>query len=517
MLVFSYIARLLLAGVFLISGTSKLISGFSNSRKTLADFGIPKLFLVPFGFLLPVVELVTGCLLLPGTSAWFGAIAAAALLLVFNAAIAANLALGKHPQCNCFGQLHSEPIGWRTFARNIVMAGLACLLVWEGRVQPGLNSLRSYQRFAYQEAGLVAIAIAVCAGFALGGFLVLHLFRQNGRLLLRIESLEARSFNNNQPAAIRPAPFVGLPIGSRAVQFDLPNVRGSRTTLDELLRRGKPVLLISTDPNCGPCNDLMPDVVTWQKTLSAELTAVLLSHGRHRDNRAKATEHGLENVLIEKNLEIAMKYQAVGTPTGVLIRSDGTIGSPALGGADVIRQFVVNKAWTEAGVAAFMTARSLPPQPAPPKPTLPVGSTLPEFKLPDLDGSMVESAKFNGNGTVLLFWNPGCGFCQKMVPQLKDWERDRSSTRPRLVLVSGGSREANRAMGLESTVLLDDEFAVGQSCGANGTPSGVRIDAEGKIASALVVGAPGVMALLAGEKTVGTAAQVESARARSSH
>ena len=517
MLVFSYLARVLLAGVFLISGTSKLISGFSNSRKTLADFGVPKFFVGPLSFVLPIVELMIGCLLLPGTSAWFGAIAAAALLLVFNAGVAANLALGKHPKCNCFGQLHSEPIGWRTFARNIVMAGLACLLVWEGRVQPGLNSLRSYQRFTYQEVGLIALAVAMCVSFAVGAFLVLHLFRQNGRLLLRIEALEARPLVGNQPVPFRPAPFVGLPIGSKAIPFDLPNVRGSRATLDSLLNPGKPLLLISTDPNCGPCNSLMPEVTEWQEKLAGEVTIALLSHGRLTDNQKKAAEFSLKNVLVEKSHKIAEKYYAVGTPTGVLVRSDGTIGSPAMGGADAIRQFVTNKAWTETGFAAFMTARALPPQPPPPKPALPVGSPVPEFTLPDLDGTAVESASFNGNGTVLLFWNPGCGFCQKMVPQLKDWERDRGSTRPRLVLVSGGSREANRAMGLESTVLLDDKFAVGQSYGANGTPSGVLIDAEGKIASALVVGAPGVMALLSGDKMAGATAQVASARAGSSH
>jgi thiol-disulfide isomerase/thioredoxin len=216
--------------------------------------------------------------------------------------------------------------------------------------------------------------------------------------------------------------------------------------------------------------------------------------------------------MVEKNRKIAEQYQAVGTPTGVLIRSDGTIGSPAMGGADAIRQFVSNKAWTEAGFAAFMTASALPPQPQPSKPTLPVGSPVPAFTLPDLDGSAVESASFNGNGTVLLFWNSGCGFCQKMIPQLKEWEQNRSATAPRLVLVSGGSLEANREMGLESTVVLDDKFAVGQSVGATGTPSGVLIDAKGKIASALAVGEAGVMALLSGDKVTSAVAKIAVAR-----
>src|SRR5205823_1360753 len=29
------------------------------------------------------------------------------------------------PSCNCFGQLHSRPIGWNTFASNSVLAALA--------------------------------------------------------------------------------------------------------------------------------------------------------------------------------------------------------------------------------------------------------------------------------------------------------------------------------------------------------------------------------------------------------
>jgi len=71
MYAFAYIGRLLLAGIFLISGKSKLVSGVSNFRKALADFGVPRFLAVPLGFVLPVVEVVTACLLLPSASAWW--------------------------------------------------------------------------------------------------------------------------------------------------------------------------------------------------------------------------------------------------------------------------------------------------------------------------------------------------------------------------------------------------------------------------------------------------------------
>jgi thiol-disulfide isomerase/thioredoxin len=96
---------------------------------------------------------------------------------------------------------------------------------------------------------------------------------------------------------------------------------------------------------------------------------------------------------------------------------------------------------------------------------------------------------------VLLFWNPGCGFCRRMVPDLKAWESRRPADNG-LVLVSSGTDEDNREMGLRSAVLLGEDFAVGKSYGASGTPSAVLIDGSGRVASALTVGASGVLALL---------------------
>src|SRR5215203_5700488 len=76
-----------------------------------------------------------------------------------------------------------------------------------------------------------------------------------------------------------------------------------------------------------------------------------------------------------------------------------------------------------------------------------------------------------GSETLVLFWNPGCGFCQQMLPDLKEWEENPSEGAPRLLMVSTGTEEANREMTLNSTVVLDQEFAVGRSFGASGTPS----------------------------------------------
>jgi thiol-disulfide isomerase/thioredoxin len=126
---------------------------------------------------------------------------------------------------------------------------------------------------------------------------------------------------------------------------------------------------------------------------------------------------------------------------------------------------------------------------------LPIGAAAPPVKLPDLSGAMVDLAEHRGTRTLVLFWNPGCGFCQRMLPDLKAWEAKTPKGAPKLVLVSSGTAEENREQGLRSPILLDQNFSVGSAFGTDGTPSAVMIDAHGRIASELAVGGPAVMKL----------------------
>jgi protein-disulfide isomerase len=96
---------------------------------------------------------------------------------------------------------------------------------------------------------------------------------------------------------------------------------------------------------------------------------------------------------------------------------------------------------------------------------------------------------------LVVFWNPGCGFCQQMLPDLKEWEANPPEGAPKLLLVSAGTEEANREMGLISPVVLDQNFAIGREFGAGGTPSAVLVDAAGRVASEVAVGAPAVLEL----------------------
>ncbi len=78
-------------------------------------------------------ELLVAVALLPVATAVWGSIAALALLGAFLAAIAVNLARGRHPDCHCFRQIDSGPVGGRTIVRDAVLAVVAAFAVWGSR------------------------------------------------------------------------------------------------------------------------------------------------------------------------------------------------------------------------------------------------------------------------------------------------------------------------------------------------------------------------------------------------
>lgn len=506
------VGRLVLAAVFAVAGAGKL-ADLKGSRQAITDFGLPAALAAPLGLLLPLAELAVAITLIPTSTALWGAVGALALLLLFVVGIGANLARGKKPDCHCFGQLHSAPAGWKTLARNGVLAALAGVLVWQGwedNVGPSavgwIWALSSIQLLGIV-AGLVVLVL-------LGSqwWFLLHLLRQNGRFLVRLDALESSLVGGAVPSQNgAPAqPATGLPVGTQAPGFSLKGLYGETLTLDSLRAPGKPVMLLFTDPDCGPCTALLPDIRNWQKEHSKKLTFALISRGSVAQNRAKSTEHGLRGVLLQEDWEVLNSYEAYGTPSAVLVQPDGTIGSLVAGGAEAIQNLVVQA--VEGRAAAQLPLRPQEGTPCPncgkvhpnghahqaaPEPQgLKVGESAPPVKLEDLSGRSVELEDFRGRETLVLFWNPGCGFCQQMLPDLKEWEENAPEGAPKLLVVSAGTEEANKEMGLGSPVVLDQTFSVLRSFGATGTPSAVLVGADGKIASELAVGAPAVLELV---------------------
>ncbi|MDQ3862609.1 MAG: hypothetical protein M3317_03760, partial [Actinomycetota bacterium] len=84
---------------------------------------------------------------------------------------------------------------------------------------------------------------------------------------------------------------------------------------------------------------------------------------------------------------------------------------------------------------------------------------------------------------------------------LREWEEDPPERAPKLLVVSAGTEESNREMGLSSTVVLDQNFAAGRAFGAAGTPSAVLVDTEGRIATEVAVGAQAVLEMAGASRT----------------
>src|SRR6059036_3115598 len=71
------------------------------------------------------------------------------------------------------------------------------------------------------------------------------------------------------------------------------------------------------------------------------------------------------------------------------------------------------------------------------------GTPVAPFSLPDLSGRMVSLEEFRGRQVLLVHWNPECGFCDLIAPDLAGLESDLQKRNIQPVLVSSGGIESN--------------------------------------------------------------------------
>ncbi len=480
-------ARLVLFAVFAFAGVAKLLDR-EGSREAARGFGVPERLAGFVGVALPVAELTAAGLLLFPATAQAGAILALALLATFVVAISVAMARGEAPDCHCFGALHSEPAGAKTLIRNVILAAVAVVPIVDG---PGasawgwIGDLDTTQTWL-----LVAVAVLVAVLIAQGAFMF-ALLKQNGRVLRRIDALEA---GGAQSAGVAPAwdsAGYGPAVGELTPTFDLPGLDGVPVTLEQLRAPGRPVLLLFTDPDCGPCGELMPEVGRWQREYHDEMTIALVSRGTTEANRDKTVEHGIARVLLQTDREVSELLNCPATPTALAIGADGRVILPAAPGGPAIEALVAALVGRPSPAPALNV---VPPAPAPP-PALAIGSPAPALSLTDLDGEPIDLTDPRSGGRLLVFWNPSCGFCAQMLDDLRVWEAAAHRDGPEMILVSTGSEEENRAMGLRARIALNPGFTVGAAFGASGTPSAILLDDRGHVAGPLGVGAPEVLAL----------------------
>lgn len=339
---------------------------------------------------------------------------------------------------------------------------------------------------AGQLAG-IAVALVVALMVIGAAWLIVGLLGRQGELLLRLEEMETRLHDASPQSPEREV--TGLPARIAAPTFSLPDLTGGTTSLDMLRDAGRNVILLFISPGCAACASMLPGIVEWQRDHAEWVTLAMVSRGTIAENRAEIGDLAIGPVLVQADREVSLAYRVDLTPSAVVVLADGRIGSPVVVGPEAIGDLVRNVVSAAAGRDVARLS------------TIPVGELAPTFTLPTLTAGAVSLDDFRGTPTLLVFWRPSCGFCQRLLPDLVAWEANRDAASPHMLIVSSGTVEENRALGLQSTIVLDDTLATGLAYGAQGTPAAVLIDADGRIASELAAGQPDVLALVTSTTT----------------
>lgn len=480
--------RIFLAAIFAVAGVGKLLD-LEGSEKAVKAFGTPEDFAKFFAIALPFAEIVFAVCLLFTSTSWLGAIGATILLLSFIGGMIWQIAQGNAPDCHCFGAIHSEPVSKKSLIRNIIFAILSFFLVAQGRDSQGVGFTDLTNEMAIQL--ILGLAIVVLLGAVV--YFLKKISEQQTQIMRRIELLEVLSHEGGREIEREDVsdPHEGLPIGALAPDFSARDLAGKIVSFENLLVKNKPMILFFFSPSCMPCQALLPEIETWQNDLKEKINFVYISKGQEEENAEKFGGTNFKQILLQKDNEIAEAFKAVWTPTAVLINADGTIASHLAAGDLAIRSLLENVKLVHSDTENFFVTNGTPTQ---------IGETVPEFSIESLDGTFLTAKDFTGKRTLLTYWSLSCGWCDKMLDDLRDWDKTRGADEPQLILLSSGEAEKHRELGLQSQIILEENNDISKKLGMDGTPSAVLINENGKIASEVAVGAENIFALIGKRK-----------------
>jgi peroxiredoxin len=325
------------------------------------------------------------------------------------------------------------------------------------------------------------------------GWLLLHVLRQQGRLLLRIEALEARGGAPGTPGAGDPRG--GLPLATPFPPFRLASLEGEDVSLEDF--QGKRVLLVHWSPECGFCRQIAADLARLSGDLSRRKTElVFVSYGSPEANKALLEQHGLHSpVLLQPEGETVAGFARMGTPVAYLLDEKGRIAKPVAVGAHEVPEL----AEEAAGRRRRLTSERPLSESLIEREGLKAGTRAPAFELPDLAGRKVSLAEHRGRRVLLVFSDPECGPCDALLPDLARLDRDHGKDGLALMLVSRGGVEENRrkaeASGVEFPVVLQPGWKLSKEYGIFATPVAFLVDEEGVIERDVVRGPADILAL----------------------
>jgi peroxiredoxin len=358
-----------------------------------------------------------------------------------------------------------------------------------------------------------------------GTWLMYQLARQNGRILLRLESIEKQIGHRKEPrAGAKRQEAGGLSVGTDAPDFELPDLTGGHHKLAEF--RGKELLLIFFNPKCGFCTKMVADLAALPTEGSdGEAVPVVVSTGDAEENRKLVESYGIRClVLLQKEREVAEKFRAQGTPMGYRIDGAGRIASELAVGAGPLLKLATAAVGRGSPDPARMIDRRSPgthegdlrsgvpagsetraehgddPSLARSRLNrngLKAGTEAPGFRLPCIDEGELSLSDFRGERVLLVFSDPDCGPCDELAPRLQEIHRQRADLQ--VLVVSRRDAEANRVkaakLGLTFPIVLQKQWEISLKYAKFATPIGYLIDEQGILASDVAVGVEPILAL----------------------
>jgi uncharacterized membrane protein YphA (DoxX/SURF4 family) len=137
------VGRVILGGVFVVAGASKLPDPDAAVRAVRAYRLLPEWLVAPVAFGLPVLEIAVGLALLAGVFVRTAALASAVLLVVFLVGVGSAWARGLQIDCGCFGGGGEVARGETAYPaevlRDVALLLVALALAWRPRSRLALG------------------------------------------------------------------------------------------------------------------------------------------------------------------------------------------------------------------------------------------------------------------------------------------------------------------------------------------------------------------------------------------
>lgn len=128
-----------------------------------------------------------------------------------------------------------------------------------------------------------------------------------------------------EPLDANARPRSGLAQGAQAPLFRLPRLDGSEVSL--LDYRGRNVVIVFSDPDCGPCEELAP-LLQAEHEAHPDLDIIMVSRGDVEATRAQTEEFGFTfPVVTQRHWEISREYGIFAVPVAFHVDEWGTIAA----------------------------------------------------------------------------------------------------------------------------------------------------------------------------------------------